>query len=259
MKQQLLALRERVNAISVRERVMMFCATIAAIVFLLYSFVLGPLNTRRAAALAQIAQQQNNIAGIEAEISAAVQAYANDPDKASRDHLAGLKAEVATLTNDLRTTQNSLVPPERVAPLLEAMLKANGRLQLVGMKTLPVTAIQSGAGTIPAPVAAVPATAPAPSLTALAGVSPSVLPTAPAPAPGTPVVLQPDLPVLYKHGVELTVRGSYLDMVSYMDTLAGMPNRLFWGQANLQVEQYPNACLTLTLYTLSLDQKWMKL
>ncbi|MFS2021662.1 hypothetical protein ACEN88_34490, partial [Massilia sp. CT11-108] len=77
-----------------------------------------------------------------------------------------------------------------------------------------------------------------------------------APAP-PPVVKSPDL--LYRHGVELTVRGSYLDMVDYMQALETLPTQLFWGKAQLDAEAYPNVRLTLTLYTLSLDPKWMKL
>ncbi|MDL2353629.1 MAG: hypothetical protein QFF03_00065, partial [Pseudomonadota bacterium] len=65
--------------------------------------------------------------------------------------------------------------------------------------------------------------------------------------------------LLYRHGVELTVRGNYLDMVNYMDALEAMPTQLFWGRAELHVDEYPNARLALTLYTLSLDKKWMKL
>ncbi|MFS2219099.1 hypothetical protein ACCD08_31790, partial [Telluria sp. Tellsp104] len=79
-------------------------------------------------------------------------------------------------------------------------------------------------------------------------------PAAPAPPP---VVQSPDL--LYRHGVELTVRGSYLDMVDYMQALESLPTQLFWGKAQLDAEAYPNVRLTLTLYTLSLDPKWMKL
>jgi MSHA biogenesis protein MshJ len=44
-----------------------------------------------------------------------------------------------------------------------------------------------------------------------------------------------------------------------MDALEAMPTQLFWGRAELQVEEYPDARLTLTLYTLSLDRKWIKL
>jgi MSHA biogenesis protein MshJ len=38
-----------------------------------------------------------------------------------------------------------------------------------------------------------------------------------------------------------------------------MPTQLFWGRAQLDVEDYPVSRLTLTLYTLSLDAKWMTL
>jgi MSHA biogenesis protein MshJ len=129
--------------------------------------------------------------------------------------------------------QKGLVPPERIAPLLESILRANGRLKLVSLKTLPVTTLNDAAPQPAAPAA----------------------PAAAAAAP--PVVKAPDL--LYRHGVELTVRGSYLDMVDYMHALETLPTQLFWGKAQLDAEAYPNVRLTLTLYTLSLDSKWMKL
>jgi MSHA biogenesis protein MshJ len=84
----------------------------------------------------------------------------------------------------------------------------------------------------------------------------SAMPVA-APAPAAVAAAAP--PLLYRHGVEVTVRGNYLDMVNYMDALESMPTQLFWGRAQLEVEEYPSSRLTLTLYTLSLDQKWMKL
>ena len=55
------------------------------------------------------------------------------------------------------------------------------------------------------------------------------------------------------------MRGNYHDMVDYMSTLDAMPTRMFWGRAQLDVETYPTARLTLTLHTLSLDRQWMKL
>ncbi|WP_229425003.1 hypothetical protein [Massilia sp. Se16.2.3] len=65
--------------------------------------------------------------------------------------------------------------------------------------------------------------------------------------------------MLYRHGVEVTVRGNYLDMIGYMAALEAMPTQLFWGRAQLEAETWPDSRLTLTLYTLSLDAKWMKL
>lgn len=228
MSPRLQIIANRIDARSLRERAILFCAAAAAIVFLLYALFLNPLLVRRAALQAQIAQQQDIIGGIDREITQLVQAHSQDPDAAARARLAELTGSTTQLATKLRAMQKGLVPPDRIAPLLETILKANGGLQLVSMKTLPVSPLGGGAQ------------------------APAAVPPVPHP-PVNPNEL------LYRHGVELTVRGNYLDMVNYMDALEAMPTQLFWGQAALEVEEYPNARLTLTLYTLSLDRKWMKL
>ena len=254
MKERLNALRAKLDAMSVRERVMVFAAAVALVTFFLYSVVLGPLMARQDELRARIIQQQDNISGIDAEITTQVKAYDLDPDKDSRAHLAALQANAAELHASLRAMQHGLVEPERMAPLLETMLKANGRLQLVGLKTLPVTAMTGEAP--PAPAAPAPAPAQPADLQAL---QPGVVKLAKPPAPGAQAPVAKPEALLYRHGVEVTVRGNYLDMVDYLTTLESMPARLFWGSAELTVEQYPNSRLRLTVYTLSMDEKWMKL
>jgi MSHA biogenesis protein MshJ len=228
MKQQWQRLAARINALSVRERVLVFAAAAAAIVFVAHALVLGPMLRKQAALRAQVSQQQNNVAGIDGEIAQKVQAWQNDPDTPVRERLAGVKGEAAKLGEHLRAMQNGLVPPERVAPLLDTLLRANGRLQLVSMKTLPVGSVNDLAAQ-----------------------------QASTPAAARPASSAADL--LYRHGVEIAVRGNYLDLVDYMGALESMPTQLFWGKAQLDVEQYPTSRLTLTVYTLSLDPKWMKL
>ena len=221
MKQFFIRLGGRIDALTLRERAMVFAAAAASIVFVVYFFWLNPLFAKQTALRNQISQQQNNIAGIDAEITAKVQAYAVDPDTAGRERLAQVRAETAKMTTELRAMEKGLIAPERIAPLLETILRANGKLQLASLKTLPVTALGGDA--------------------ALDSKAPK----------------QPEL--LYRHGVELTVRGNYLDMINYMGALESMPTQLFWGKAQLQVEQYPTSRLTLTLYTLSLERKWLQL
>jgi MSHA biogenesis protein MshJ len=105
----------------------------------------------------------------------------------------------------------------------------------------------------PAAIAVAGALAPPGALAAATG------PAAPAAAaaPGAPPPKLPEL--LFRHGVEITLSGSYLDMIAYMEALEALPTQLFWGRAEFEVDQYPNARLTLTVYTLSMDKKWMKL
>jgi MSHA biogenesis protein MshJ len=64
---------------------------------------------------------------------------------------------------------------------------------------------------------------------------------------------------VYSHGVEIVVQGGYLEMLNYMNELEQMPWHVFWGNATLKVDEYPQATLTLTLYTMSLNRKWLNL
>ncbi|QOY96399.1 hypothetical protein IM543_11580 [Massilia sp. UMI-21] len=240
MKQRLRQLAARIDALTLREQALGFAAAVAVCAFAGYQLALAPIYREQEALLEQILQQRNDMMGIDAEIVAKVAAYQVDPDAAARARLARVEQESATIGDALLAMQDGLVAPERMAPLVDAILRANGRLQLVSMRTLPVeTVAGQGAGAPPDPAAA--AVAPADS---------GSLPPA---AAGKAADL------LYRHGVEVTVRGNYLDMVDYMSALEAMPTRLFWGKAQLEVEEYPASRLTLTLYTLSLDRNWMKL
>jgi len=62
---------------------------------------------------------------------------------------------------------------------------------------------------------------------------------------------------LFRHGIELTVSGAYLDLYEYLRTLERMPAQLYWGRAELSVGEYPSSTLKLTLYTLSFDRAWL--
>ncbi|MCS0614866.1 type II secretion system protein M [Massilia kyonggiensis] len=238
MKRRWLQFTARVEALQPRERIMAFGAAVVVLVFLANALVFSPLSRKEAALRSTLQQQTITLGGIAADIEGKARAYGNDPNEALRKRLGEVRAETARTSDELRTMQKGLVPPERIAPLLESILRANGRLKLVSLKTLPVTTLTDGA----APAPAAPAPAPA-----------NGTPAAPPPV----VAKSPDL--LYRHGVELTVRGSYLDMVDYMQALETLPTQLFWGKAQLEADEYPNVRLTLTLYTLSLDPKWMKL
>jgi len=228
IKQRVLQLAARIDALSLRERGMVFGASIAVLVFAGHTVVLAPQDAKQAALRTQIDQQQAAIAAIDGEITARVEGSRIDPDAQSRTRLNTMQQEMGQLGSELLALEHGLVPPERMGPLVEGILRANGRLKLVSMRTLPAE-----------PLAA-PGAAPA----AAAGA---------APAAGG------DVSLLYRHGVEVTVRGNYLDMVDYMSTLDALPTRMFWGRAQLDVETYPTARLTLTLHTLSLDRQWMKL
>ncbi len=226
--QQLQQLAARVDALTVRERAMVFAAAAAALVFIGNALVLAPMERTQELLRAQIAQQQEAGVAIDGEIAARVQGAQVDPDARARARLNAIRQETGELGQQLLAIEHGLVPPERMGPLVDGILRANGRLKLVSMRTL----------------AAEPLAAPN---------------EAGQPGAPTQATAAKGVPLLYRHGVEVTVSGNYLDMVDYMSALEALPTRMFWGRAQLDVEAYPAARLTLTLHTLSLDRQWMKL
>lgn len=220
----------RIDALTLRERAIIFAMSAGFIIFLTFFLLLNPSYAKQRKMLQDVTAQQDQIAGVEAEIAHTIAAHTADPDAADRVRLAQVRAKSQELSAALMAMQQGMVAPERMTQLLERILRADGRLRLLSMRSL-------GESNPPA--------APGPTATPAVAAGP-----APAAAPAQ---------LLHRHGVELVVQGSYNDMVSYMAALENMQGQIFWGQAALKVETYPNATLTLVVYTINLDKKWLKL
>lgn len=237
MKALWLKLSGRIDAMSLRERIAVFVAAVAALLFLVDALALQPLFARHKALDEQVRQQEAQMQSIEQDIVARMGAYEGNPDVATMRQLAEVNKQAAVMTSNLRTMQRGLVAPEKMSELLQQLLRSNGKLKLVSLRTLPAVGL-GGEGAAKAPAQATP------------------------PAAGAATAAN-DAPkpreLLYRHGVELVLQGGYLDMLDYMEALEGLPSQLFWGRAQLDARNYPSSTLTLTLYTLGLDEKWMTL
>lgn len=62
---------------------------------------------------------------------------------------------------------------------------------------------------------------------------------------------------IYRHGVELTLTGSYLDLHAYLRSLEELSTQLYWARAEMNVTAYPAVSLKLTVYTVSFDKAWL--
>ncbi len=229
----------RLDAMSLRERAMVFCGAVLALVFLLNALLLDTQFAQQKKLSEQIRQDQTKVAEMQFEIQKKVQAHSLDPDKTGQDKLAQLRQQTDRLRNELLGMQKNLVAPEKMSLLLEDLLKRNGKLKLISLKTLPPENLtredkkaQDGSA----------AKNPAEPATAAAGRA-----------------AETEVGGIYRHGVEIVVQGRYPDMVSYLSALEGMKWELYWGKASMQVVEYPVATLSLTVYTLSLDKTWLNL
>jgi MSHA biogenesis protein MshJ len=223
MRERFDLLVAKIDAMSLRERAMVFAAAAFALVAFIDSVFLNPLLQQQKKLSTQVVQQQEKMKEIQAQLAALLQAQQADKSAPQRERIRQLRDQIAEGDGFLQETQNKLVSPERMAKLLEQVLAKNSRLQLVALETLPVSNfIEQSA-------------------------------TEATPAAGDAMRKQ-----IYKHGVKITVRGSYADLTQYLQSLEKMPTQMFWGMADMNVVKYPQSELTLTLYTLSLDKTWLQ-
>jgi MSHA biogenesis protein MshJ len=212
----------KVDELSLRERVLVFAAVAFLIVSLIDSLFLEPLLVKQKKLSEQVVQQQEKLKQTQAQITTLLQAKEADANSPQRERVRVLRQQIAEGEAYLKGRRDKLVPPEKMAQLLEQVLNRNGRLQLVALNTLPVSLLIESSGD------------------------------------ATEVQASKLEKQIYKHGVEITVRGSYADLMQYLTALEKLPTQMFWGVAKMKVVQYPTAELTLTLYTLSLDQTWLQ-
>ncbi len=234
MKQAWHKLELKIDAMSLRERVMIFAIAVVILVLLINATLLDPQYAKQSKLSQQIKEQQAQIADIQNQIQLRVKAQANDPDYDVRLRTQVLRQRAQQMNGALVDVQKGLVPPERMAALLESVLKKNDKLLLLSLKTLPVKRLNDVVDA---------------EEKSSSDVSTISLPDEESDA----------VKGVFKHTVELKVQGSYMDMMAYMKSLEDMPWQIFWGHADLTVNDYPKATLTLTLFTLSLDKKWLNL
>lgn len=233
MKRYWERIQAAIDDMSLRERAMIFVAAAFVVISLMNVILLDPLLTRQKILSAQVVQQQEKMKDLQAQMQNLLQAKREDEHSPLRDRLAQLKQQLQEQDSYLQSRRDRLVEPGKMADLLKQVLGNNGRLQLVELKTLPVSLLIEK-----------------PSGTGSAGqATPANLPAA-----GNQQELQKQI---FKHGVSITVRGTYPDLMHYITALEHLPAQMFWGEVSLNVEKYPDAVLTLTVYTLSLDKTWL--
>jgi MSHA biogenesis protein MshJ len=223
VKETLKRYAERIDAASLRERVMIFLAATLVLAFLVNVALLEPLRAAQKRNLAESAQLREEMKPVQGQIATMAQSAARDLNAPNRAKLAELREQLAQLGTRVAQEQRRFTPPERMRGVLEEMLRRNRGLALLDLKTLPVMPVAVGG---------------------------SAVPGAPKPAAGPPSGI-------YRHGIEFTVSGSYSQVYDYLRALENLPTQLYWARAELVVTEHPVLTLKLTAFTVSFDPAWL--
>jgi MSHA biogenesis protein MshJ len=237
MKKQVQNLSQKIDALSERDRGILFVLCSLGVLMLGFILLVEPQMKLREILQTQHQANQNQIVVLQEEMAQRSAVLNVDPDVEVRAKLAEAKHRLLAMDKDLLILQKNLVQAEKINLLLENILKQNKALQLISLKSLPVVNL------IAMPKAQETISQSSAATTAMPVVN----------------VSTPDELSIYKHEVELVLQGNYLDMLTYMRELEAMPERVYWSRSSFSVLEYPKASLRLNLFTLSLEKKWLNL
>ncbi len=211
--------QQKFDARQPRERLLLGVMALAIVLFAMNLFVLHPLQQKHAVQLQAINAQQDRLHQLNTQLAALQSAQKIDPDQELRARLMQLGLQEQELSRRLDAAQSGLVRAEQMPDLLESILRQQGRLDLVSLKTMPVEPVVDAADAAIKDKAA--------------------------------------LALLYRHAVELEVRGSYFDLVQYLQSLENGKWHFYWRNLDVDTEEYPLLRMRLIVQTYSLDRSWL--
>lgn len=228
------ALAGRFDRMSLRERVLTSAAALVVLIALFDALVLQRLEARRK----QLAQQLTQIV---ADIDdSAASGDGSDAAGATLQRTTALAVQLSQATARLDSQSAGLIPPQRITQVIHDVLSRQQGVTLVSLRSLAPHELIDGAGGngAAAPSAGADSTA-AQALTATAFAGASQGP--------------------YVHSVELVLQGNYLDVLTYLQALEGLPWHFYWQSLTLDATHYPTTRATIRLGTVSMSREWIDL
>lgn len=210
----------KLDALTLRERGMVFVALLAVMFFAWDLLLNSPLQAKYGVLTQTLGQAETQRQGVQFAIDGVRARAGVDPNAEVRARLQGLNEEKQTLETRRQAFRDTLITPQRMLELLRGVLAGHGDLKFVALQTHPAR-----------PLFAVPATARSGEKN------------------------EADTPAIYRHDLTVEFEGEYFAVLDYLWALENQP--LFWESIVYEVRTYPQAAVQLRVFTLSLDKEWL--
>ena len=171
-----------------------------------------------------LAQKESELAQIEGQRTALKDSI-RAREAEMRRSLEAARGQLTTITGQLKEFEQALVPAQKMPEFLRSLLPGE-TIEVVALKTLAPT--------------------------------PLILRPTQKDADGKEMAPKGTASAnIYRHGIELTIAGSYESLLAFLNRLEKAPQKVLWGRLELKAEKHPRNEMTLVLYTLSLDPSWL--
>lgn len=215
-------LKDKTAALSLRERVILLFAVMACVSFIWAQFFyLGFEKKLKQAQLEMRQQQQVSVAQSD-QLSLLMTRLAHDPNAVLLKEQAGLQTKLDALKQDIEERLRNLIEPELMADVMKKVLSDYQGLRLISAKNLPAAPLEIE-------------------------------------STGNAEKQEQDnkaQAVLFSHAFQMELTGDYFQTLAFLKRLEEMKG-FYWTMLHYEVEDYPQARITLQLSTLSLEEGWI--
>lgn len=216
----------RLDALSFRERILVFLAVAGIALSLMFVGLIEPALKRQEQMLQNATALQQEISSLRGQLAAIeLESQTGIDSEAGR-----LRAEADALTQQIKAREAGMITSARMVAVLRALVAAQPGL------TLSALVAEPGQPALPA---------------AEAEGESAQMPS------GEPSM--PSEPPLYAHGITVQVQGSYALLSDYVSRLESLPWTVRWHSVRIDASRHPRIELTLKLSTLSREPEWARL
>jgi MSHA biogenesis protein MshJ len=140
-------LGERIDALTLRERALVFLATLGVLYIVAAHLLLPPLKQAQDRLERELQAKRAETAALEGQIHTLLTGEPADADPVKRARYAELKVQHRALDETLGRVTHGLVPPQEMVRLIERMFAQRQGLKFERAQNLPPTPlVESGAG-----------------------------------------------------------------------------------------------------------------
>lgn len=205
-----------VDQFSLRERILILLTSISIIYFSWRALVFDHLVSSKQQVAGTVLRLKRQIFNLQGQITEVSSSLNLDPIIRLEEKIEDIQKENDALQNKLSKMTEGLISPKEMTELLKNILDRHKNLNVINVENTKATPIF--------------------------GLDDD-----------KKVIKDAKIFQVYKHGIELTVSGTFFQLRDFLEEAEKLPWKMLWEELEYTVNKYPVATIKIVIKTLSLD------
>lgn len=215
-------LQEKIDSLSLRERGFLLLTLSVVILLGWQGLLIDPISDYQAQMQSEYRTIENRIVTVNAQSEAIIRGVAVEEESDEQKKITRLDTELQQVEQEINRYINNTVSPQQMVYLLEELLSDNSKLEVVSVQSnVAVPVIENNV------------------------------------KENEQAADNDNRVVVYKHGMTISLRGTYSDVLKFLRTAEGMNWAIFWDSIVIEGKSYPDNYTEITVHTISLENEWI--